>query len=584
MQKDRSTTTVTLAIVAALIAGFVLPTTAASGSSDLQIARTDRDWELPVVEPAGTHAGITAGTVVTDPHGLVPKHPFVKRYSLDADHFEVWLCGPVVHDLDDVIAQLEAAAINYFDALSGGRYAPTFSAGGSLPHDASCVGGFFGENPQYVPVGNPESLLIVDSVTGGGFATPGPICSGDSADCPFIATTFPENGRYAIVGENALFAYPAVAVHEMGHTLQWPHSFSGLTTYEYDNPIDVMSANSTTLGTRYTEPLPYATLSYNRYQSGWVSSDDVVVAGTNNQMVTLEPFDVAGTQVLAVKTDIDGQFYVFGARKSSSFDPIPASWEGVEVYFVDHNCGHPLFGTICPGLFREHHQEPRSEYQIDHVMVPGDSIELEGITIAVVGETSTGFDLAINPGGEPATDSGTFFDDDGSIFEEDIEWLAVTGITAGCNPPHNTLFCPDESITRAQMAAFLVRALSLSGGVPDRFTDDDGSIFELDIEALAAAGITAGCNPPLSDRFCPNDPVSRAQMAAFLGRAVGLPSGGSVVDFVDDDDSIFESDIEQLAAVGITVGCNPPAGDRYCPKEPVTRAQMAAFLRRAFDS
>ncbi|MFO7292941.1 MAG: S-layer homology domain-containing protein, partial [Acidimicrobiia bacterium] len=52
------------------------------------------------------------------------------------------------------------------------------------------------------------------------------------------------------------------------------------------------------------------------------------------------------------------------------------------------------------------------------------------------------------------------------------------------------------------------------------FVDDDGSIFEGDIERLAAAGITRGCNPPDNDRFCPDDPITRGQMAAFLFRAL----------------------------------------------------------------
>ena len=59
--------------------------------------------------------------------------------------------------------------------------------------------------------------------------------------------------------------------------------------------------------------------------------------------------------------------------------------------------------------------------------------------------------------GEAAT--RVFRDDDSSVFEGDIEWLAATGITAGCNPPDNTLFCPDDPVTRGQMAAFLRRAL-----------------------------------------------------------------------------------------------------------------------------
>ncbi|MDJ0954152.1 MAG: hypothetical protein QNJ81_10775 [Acidimicrobiia bacterium] len=49
---------------------------------------------------------------------------------------------------------------------------------------------------------------------------------------------------------------------------------------------------------------------------------------------------------------------------------------------------------------------------------------------------------------------------------------------------------------------------------------------------------------------------------------------------VGDDTSIFEADIEWLASAGVTLGCNPPANDNYCPNEPVTRGQMAAFMHR----
>jgi hypothetical protein len=110
----------------------------------------------------------------------------------------------------------------------------------------------------------------------------------------------------------------------------------------------------------------------------------------------------------------------------------------------------------------------------------------------------------------------------GSAFEQDIMWLAKEKITAGCNPPANDRFCPDAGVTRGQMAAFLVRALGLPAWAgADRFVDDDASEFEADVEALAAAGITVGCNPPANDRFCPDAGVTRGQMAAFLHRALG---------------------------------------------------------------
>ncbi|MPZ71373.1 MAG: hypothetical protein GEU71_17895, partial [Actinobacteria bacterium] len=114
-----------------------------------------------------------------------------------------------------------------------------------------------------------------------------------------------------------------------------------------------------------------------------------------------------------------------------------------------------------------------------------------------------------------------FSDDDGNVFEQDIQSLAAAGITRGCNPPTNDRFCPDEPVTRGQMAAFLTRGLELPPSSDDVFSDDDGNVFEQDIQSLAAAGITRGCNPPTNDRFCPHDPVTRAQMAAFLRRGLG---------------------------------------------------------------
>jgi hypothetical protein len=165
-------------------------------------------------------------------------------------------------------------------------------------------------------------------------------------------------------------------------------------------------------------------------------------------------------------------------------------------------------------------------------------------------------------------------------FHASVAWLAGEGITKGCNPPANDRFCPDDAVTRGQMAAFLVRALALPKGASVDFIDDEGSVFEDAIEALAAAGITKGCNPPTNDRFCPNAAVTRAQMAAFVSRALGLTTRAGDP-FTDDDGSIFEADIERLAAAGVTRGCNPPANSRYCPDEPVTRGQMAAFLHRA---
>lgn len=180
------------------------------------------------------------------------------------------------------------------------------------------------------------------------------------------------------------------------------------------------------------------------------------------------------------------------------------------------------------------------------------------------------------------TPGGSFTDDDGNIHEPSIEAIAAEGITRGCNPPLNDLYCPHATVTRGEMAAFLVRALDLTDdGGGNSFLDDDGSIFESDIAKLAAAGIARGCNPPDNTMYCPDDAVTRGQMAALLVRAMGYTDSGLGDLFTDDDGIVFEHDIDRLGTAGVTKGCNPPVNDRYCPHDLVQRDQMASFLTRA---
>ncbi len=176
---------------------------------------------------------------------------------------------------------------------------------------------------------------------------------------------------------------------------------------------------------------------------------------------------------------------------------------------------------------------------------------------------------------------GTFVDDDGNLHEGNIEAIAADGVTSGCNPPANDRYCPATTVTRGQMAAFLVRAVDLPATAIDSYHDDDASVFENDINRLAAAGITKGCNPPANDHFCPDSRVTRGQMAAFLVRAMGYKDNGGGDLYVDDDGHLFENAIDKLGTAKVTLGCNPPVNDKFCPDDHVTRGQMAAFLTRA---
>ncbi|MCP4306916.1 MAG: hypothetical protein GY788_18965, partial [bacterium] len=185
--------------------------------------------------------------------------------------------------------------------------------------------------------------------------------------------------------------------------------------------------------------------------------------------------------------------------------------------------------------------------------------------------------------GFEASSKNPFCDDRNSVFEADIEWMVGAGLTTGCNQPLGDRFCPEDLVTRGELAAFLNRALrdSLSlVGEPITFADTVDSVFAEDIAWLSATGITNGCG---EDSFCPTDPVTRGQLAAFLVRAYSYDDAGQGDLFIDDDDSIFEDQIERLATAGVTTGCNPPESNRYCPHDRVTRSQLAAFLRRSIE-
>lgn len=175
---------------------------------------------------------------------------------------------------------------------------------------------------------------------------------------------------------------------------------------------------------------------------------------------------------------------------------------------------------------------------------------------------------------DPEADGlGPFADVDGSIHELDVAALWGAGITSGCE---EWFYCPDEPVSRGEMAAFLARALELPRSDDSSFVDTAGSQFGADIEAIADAGITAGCG---DGEYCPASEVTRGQMASFLARALGLPPGESN-SFADDDGNIHEADIAAIAAAGITRGCD---ADSFCPERTVTRAEMASFLARALD-
>ena len=170
-------------------------------------------------------------------------------------------------------------------------------------------------------------------------------------------------------------------------------------------------------------------------------------------------------------------------------------------------------------------------------------------------------------------------------FHDFIHTIAIDGITAGCGGGN---YCPYDPVSRAQMAVFLLKSKYGASYAPPPasgtvFADVPQGAFAADwIEEIHAEGITAGCG---GGDYCPDATVSRAEMAVFLIKAylgpnyAPPPATGLV--FSDVPAGAFAAGwIEELAALGITSGCG---GGRFCPDSPSSRAEMAVFLTVTFN-
>jgi len=128
----------------------------------------------------------------------------------------------------------------------------------------------------------------------------------------------------------------------------------------------------------------------------------------------------------------------------------------------------------------------------------------------------------------PPPCTGTVFPDvpcTGGPFDPWIEELAGLAITGGCG---GGLYCPSNTVTRQQMAVFLLKAYEGSAYLPPACTQifDDvpctpGTGFSDWIEELFNRGITGGCSVAPS-LYCPTNPNNRGQMAVFLVKTFGL--------------------------------------------------------------
>ncbi len=232
----------------------------------------------------------------------------------------------------------------------------------------------------------------------------------------------------------------------------------------------------------------------------------------------------------------------------------------------------------------------------------GAAVTVNGVAAAVTGATPTqitattgkgtpgrGNVVIKNPGQTAATLSNAYFYYFNDVLPANpffpfVNKMLLDGVSSGCTPGN---YCPSSSVTRGQMAVFLLRSKGGAAYTPPActgvvFSDVPCSNgFATWINELAARNITAGCG---FGAYCPNDPVTRAQMAVFLLRTSDgssyTPPACTTAPFFDVPcSSGFAPWIQELVARGVTVGCG---SGNYCPESAVSRQQMAVFLVTTF--
>lgn len=211
----------------------------------------------------------------------------------------------------------------------------------------------------------------------------------------------------------------------------------------------------------------------------------------------------------------------------------------------------------------------------------------DGFWDAFVYHVGSGSLAAASPVGEPASsdvyDVGPFgpsgFGDvpEGTYYTEGVGFLKANGITTGTSA---TTYSPDSELTRGQMVTFLFRLAGSQWTASEEPFDDvwGGTFFYEPVKWAYDREITTGTS---AHTFGPNDVVSRAQMAVFLWRLAGEPAVEADHGFTDVVvGSYYEAAVRWLKSSGITTGTSETT---FSPDDPVTRAQLAAFVFRLVD-
>ncbi len=526
----------------------------------------------------------------SDPLGLISFKDQTDTYSVGTDSWEVWVCD--VPDGNVSITPVQAANLlnasitPYFQSLSANRYSPVFSAGGNVTATAPSE---WPANPFRLQgeceglvsaqgAGVSEGAVVIVDAAYAGGYATGGFVCQVVQSCP---NTYPVNSRVVVLGGGSLIVLggsPA-ALRTAAHEI----GHAVFWPHSYAGLVTFEN------GVVYEYDNPMDLMSggdSNDLDIGTIAINRYAAGWFGSEGVMFHRGGnlvytlgaATGVQMLVLPTDQQGLFETLSVRVRSGYD-FGIPAEGVEVYLIDQNSCSPSIVGGCFGLERRTSPVPPVASFSASEHVYG-----VGEVFMVRGMTVTvleklGESFRVRVEGQAVAER--FVDDNGSFHEANIEAIAAMGITRGCNPPTVDRFCPGSNVTRAEMAAFLIAALGEqpSPSFVGAFPDvPAGQWYTGYVERLKELGITTG---NADGTYGPDRPVTRAEMAVFLNRAfqLGFPAPGAVFGDVPVDQWYAQA-VEAIRLAGITTGCSA-SPVLYCPIDPVKRDQMATFVARA---
>ena len=568
-----------------------------------------------------------------DPLGLVANYGLTSVLGTAPDRFEVWVCDGVHGSLDltpeNVTGLLNAELTPFYSWLSEGRYSLSFVPGGSVRANNSqaCMDSVSnrstGGNHAAIVV---STLHIADASGGWSWGGYGSYCW-DSTSIRWCNEFYPDNGRRVWMGwfTNVGIRWSPVALssiesgiaslddlhalgvistvaHEVGHTLGWPHSFTGTTMRddgtidEYDNPMDLMSGGPTAT---YEDSQGYVsrnvlagTHALNRYAAGWIQSDQVEFYPWDYlSLHAISPVGSPGPQMVIMEWS-KGVFDSIGVRVRESYDSLIPK-EGVEIYFIDQSaaeCDNP-HNDVCWGSDRRTKPAPAGDDDpVLHVQGLGEGVywgdsetDPDRYELNVIGRYGDTFIIEIAPGDDYPTFTDVPGDD---FFFVPVRWAQSWEITAGVGEGR---FGVRSGLKREEMITFLCRAYAPDECSKTRY---DGSAYFADVPDdhwanptigwAFESGITSGVGNGL---FGMGESVTREQTMAFLYRAEGSPDTGTVGkdhfdDVPGDADAWYQIPIGWAYAQGITGGT---AAGTFGFRSTPSREETMLFMCRTLD-